>query len=154
MKPWIAWTLAATLPLAAAAQTGTAADSLRQQVADTERAFAKTMADRDERAFSEFISPEAVFFAGAARLHGKDEVVAHWSRFFGAPTAPFSWEPADVEVLPSGTLALSSGPVHDPSGALIGRFTSIWRLDAPGRWRIVFDQGAPACRCAPAQQAQ
>ena len=153
MERWIAWMLVAWLPVIAAAQGGTAADS-RRQVVETERAFAKTMADRDQRAFSEFISSEAVFFAGAARLRGKDEVIAHWSRFFAGATAPFSWEPADVEVLESGTLALSSGPVRDPSGALIGRFTSIWRLEPPHGWRIVFDQGAPACRCGEAQQRQ
>jgi len=85
---------------------------LERQVADTERAFARTMADRDHAAFT---------------------------------SAPFSWEPAEVEVLDSGTLALSSGPVHDPAGRLIGTFTSIWRLEAPGRWRIVFDKGGEVC---------
>jgi hypothetical protein len=51
-----------------------------------------------------------------------------------------------VEVLGSGTLALSTGPVRDPSGKLIGTFTSIWRQDAPGVWRIVFDKGNPVCK--------
>lgn len=58
-----------------------------------------------------------------------------------------AWEPAEVEVLDSGTLALSSGPVRDPAGKLIGTFTSIWRLEAPGRWRIVFDKGGEVCDC-------
>jgi hypothetical protein len=31
------------------------------------------------------------------------------------------------------------------SGKLISRFTSIWRQEAPGRWRIVFDNGEPVC---------
>ena len=35
---------------------------LTQQVADTERAFAKTMADRDAKAFATFIAEETVFF--------------------------------------------------------------------------------------------
>jgi ketosteroid isomerase-like protein len=63
------------------------------------------------------------------------------------PDAPFSWEPAEVEVLASGALALSSGPVRDPHGKLIGRFMSIWRLEAPGQWRVVFDKGSPVCDC-------
>lgn len=127
---------------------GAANDALRREVMEVERAFARSMAERDQRAFAEFISPEAVFFSGPAPLRGKTAVVAAWARHFTAPQAPFSWEPADVEVLASGDLALSSGPVHDAAGKLIGRFTSVWRLEAPGRWRIVFDKGEAPCDCA------
>ena len=48
---------------------------LQLQVADTERAFAKTMADRDHQAFSSFISSEAIFFSGPKPLRGKQMVV-------------------------------------------------------------------------------
>jgi ketosteroid isomerase-like protein len=119
---------------------------LTQQVTDTERAFAKTMAERDLAAFSSFVADEAVFFDGAAALRGKAAVVATWRPLFAAPAAPFSWAPEQVEVLPSGTLALSSGPVFAPSGKKVASFTSIWRLDAPGVWRIIFDKG---CDCPP-----
>ena len=57
----------------------TNAADLQRQVADTERAFAKTMADRDHAAFA--------------------------------------------------------------------TFTSIWRLEAPGVWRIIFDKGNEVCDC-------
>ena len=70
-------------------------------------------------------------------MHGKDQVAAWWKRFYEKAEAPFSWQPADVEVLPSGTLALSSGPVHDARGKQIATFTSIWRLEAPGAWRDI-----------------
>lgn len=120
-------------------------DVARAQVQATERAFAATMAARDLAAFGGFIADEAVFFTGPAPLRGKAAVVAHWARYFQGPKAPFSWEPDEVEVLDSGRLALSSGPVHDPSGKLIARFTSTWRLEAPGTWRIVFDRGDTVC---------
>ena len=123
---------------------------LQRQVADTERAFAKTMANRDHAAFATFLSAEAVFFTGPKPLHGSREVADGWRRFYEGATAPFSWEPEQVEVLESGTLALSSGPVRDPSGRLIATFTSIWRLEAPGVWLIVFDKGNAACDCAKA----
>jgi ketosteroid isomerase-like protein len=120
---------------------------LQRQVAETERAFAKTMADRDPAAFATFLSEETVFFTGPTPLRGSKAVAERWKRFYEKPAAPFSWDPAEVEVLDSGTLALSSGPVHDPAGRQIGTFTSIWRLEAPGRWRIVFDKGCPPCNC-------
>jgi ketosteroid isomerase-like protein len=119
-------------------------DAARQQVETTERAFARTMAERNLAAFGQLVSEEAVFFSGAEPLHGREAVVQWWSRYFKDPAAPFSWEPDRVEVLASGTLALSTGPVRDAQGKLIARFASIWRQEQPGIWRIVFDRGEPA----------
>lgn len=121
-----------------------APDSPRQQVFAAEHAFAKSMADRDVSAFATHVSDEAIFFNGTGVLHGKQEVLAAWSRFFKDKAAPFSWKPDRVEVLQSGTLALSTGLVRDPAGKVIGRFNSIWRREAPGVWRVVFDKGSPA----------
>ncbi len=133
-----------TAPAASTMPTASNAD-LKREVTETERAFAKTMADRDHAAFGRFLSEEAVFFSGQAALRGKEAVTRHWARFYEKPQAPFSWEPEQVEVLDSGTLALSSGPVRDPHGKLIARFSSIWRREAPGEWRIVFDKGSEVC---------
>ena len=120
-----------------------------QRVADVERAFAATLAKRDAAGFAEFVSQEAIFM-GAADVprvqRGRQAVVDAWKLYFDAPSPPFSWEPDIVEVLDSGTMALTSGPVHDPKGEIIGRFNSIWRLEPDGRWRIVFDRGAPVCQ--------
>ena len=124
------------------------APELKQQVAETERAFARTMAERNHAAFSTFLADETVFFSGKV-LRGKQAVAAAWKRFYDAPVAPFSWEPAEVEVLDSGTLAISSGPVRNAKGELIATFTSIWRREASGQWRIIFDKGNDACeKCA------
>lgn len=115
----------------------------RSEVMAAERAFARTMAARDLDAFTAFVSEEAVFFSAAVPLRGRAQVRAGWAGYFAGPQAPFSWEPDEVEVLPSGTLALSSGPVRNPSGTVVARFTSIWRLEAPATWRVVFDKGSP-----------
>jgi ketosteroid isomerase-like protein len=121
--------------------------ALKQQVADTERAFAATMAQRDHQAFVTFLAEEAIFYNGQKALRGKDTVAAEWKPFYEKPEAPFSWEPDQVEVLDSGTLAHSSGPVRDPQGKIVSRFNSVWRLEAPGKWRIVFDKGERVCDC-------
>ena len=126
--------------------TPSAAD-LKQQVADTERAFAKTMADRDHAAFVSFLADETVFFTSKAPLRGKQAVADFWKKFYDGPTAPFSWAPETVEVLDSGTLALSSGPVWDPKGKNFATFTSIWRLEPSGKWKIIFDKGNEVCDC-------
>jgi ketosteroid isomerase-like protein len=116
---------------------------LQQQVLAAERAFAKSMADRNPDAFANFIAAEAIFFNGQMPLRGKAQIVSAWSRFFEGKVAPFSWEPDQVEVLDSGSLALSTGLVRDPEGKVIARFNSIWRLEAPGTWRVIFDKGSP-----------
>ena len=120
---------------------------LARQVADTERAFARTMANRNHAAFVAFLAPDAIFFSGAKALRGSQAVAEAWKRLYEGPSAPFSWKPETVEVLDSGTLALSSGPVFDPAGKNVATFTSIWRMEAPGRWRIVFDKGNDVCDC-------
>lgn len=120
-------------------------EELKKQVADTERAFAATMKARDHAAFVSFLSEEAVFFDGKQSLVGKETVASKWKTYYDGKEAPFSWEPDTVEVLASGNLASSSGPVYDPSGKVIMRFNSVWRLVAPGQWKIVFDRGEPVC---------
>lgn len=129
------------------AQAAPSDAGLKQQVADTERAFAATMKARDVGAFAGFLSEEAVFYSGPVPLRGREQVVQFWKKFYDGKEAPFSWEPDQVEVLDSGTLAHSSGPVYDPAGKLIGRFNSVWRQEAPGTWRIVFDKGQDICNC-------
>jgi ketosteroid isomerase-like protein len=116
---------------------------LKRQVEDTERAFARSMAERNHAAFSALLSEQAVFFGGTQVHRGKAAVAAAWKGFFDGPKAPFSWEPDQVEVLADGTLAHSTGPVRDEDGKLFSRFNSVWRQEAPGVWRIVFDKGQP-----------
>jgi ketosteroid isomerase-like protein len=139
----------ALAPASGCASVASPGDSARleQQVFAAESAFAKTMADRDHAAFSSFISEEAVFISGGKPVRGKAAITADWKKFYASPPAPFSWKPDLVEVLLSGTLAYSTGPVANPDGKIFARFNSIWRLEAPGVWRVVFDSGSDVCNC-------
>jgi len=141
--------IAAWLLCCAVAGTVCAADDLAKlagEVRATEIAFSKTLADRDVNAFRAMIAPDVIWLANKP-LRGPDEVVANWQRFFDAPRAPFSWSPELVEVQEGGRLALSTGPVTNADGKRIGTYTSIWRREPGGRWRIIFDRGCPVCDC-------
>ena len=136
-----------TVLLAGCALAPTQSDPARleREVDAVERAFAQTMADRDLQEFASFLSEEAVFFSGSIPLRGKQRVIEAWQEYYESPDAPFSWGPETIQVLESGKLALSSGPVRNPDGVTVATFTSIWRLEAPGVWRIVFDKGNAVC---------
>lgn len=134
---------AGLLSMATAVSAQPDLELLKRQVADTERAFARSMAERNHAAFAALLSEQAVFYGGGQVLRGKAAVAAGWKGFYEGPKAPFSWEPDSVEVLADGTLALSTGPVRNAAGQLISRFNSIWRQEAPGVWRVVFDKGQP-----------
>jgi ketosteroid isomerase-like protein len=139
MQPSIA--LSASIAALVSALPCHAQAALERQVFAAESSFAASMARRDLDAFASHVSPEAIFFGDTTVMRGKPAVIDGWRRFFDTPAPPFSWKPDVVEVLPSGNLAISNGPVFDPSGKKVGSFSSIWRREPDGRWRIIFDKG-------------
>jgi ketosteroid isomerase-like protein len=142
--------LVAGLLLCVASGVAGAADNLAtlaDQVRATEIAFAKTLADRDVKQFRQMIAPDVIWLADKP-LRGPDEVLTRWQKFFDAAQPPFSWSPELVEVQQGGKLALSTGPVLNAAGKRVGTYTSIWRRERAGVWRIIFDRGCPACDCA------
>jgi ketosteroid isomerase-like protein len=138
----------AALTFLSACATGVAPrkDSLSSadEVRNTELSFAKAMADRDFQVFVSHLAGDAVFFDENTIQRGAAEVSVAWKPLFVGSKAPFSWAPDHVEVLASGDLALSTGPVM-VNDKVVGRFNSIWRLEAPHTWRIVFDKGEAVC---------
>jgi ketosteroid isomerase-like protein len=144
---------ASTGPAQPAGPAPAPAPALREQVLAAERAFADSMARRDFAAFGRFVDAEAVFFGNTRVMRGRQAVLDGWQGYFTGQQAPFSWEPDTAEVLDSGTLALTAGPVRDETGKLIARFESIWRRNAAGQWQVIFDKGSPlpAPAATPAQ---
>ena len=141
---WHRALLATVLLLAGAtAAAQSTLESRREEVFAAERAFARSMAERDFAAFGRYVAEDCVFF-GQSALRGREAVLAAWKPFFDGAQAPFSWEPDQVEVLASGDLALSTGLVKDPAGAVSARFNSIWQRQSDGRWLVIFDKGGPA----------
>ena len=123
-------------------------EQLTQQVRDAENGFAATMAARDHKAFATFIAEDAVFFGGKAPAAARRQSWRAGKVSTRNPNAPFSWRSEAVEVLDSGKLAHSSGPVFNAKGERVGTFNSIWRRESDGKWKVVFDKGCDACLCA------
>lgn len=121
--------------------------TLAEQVRASETAFAGTMAARDFAAFGSWVADDATFVNGGKPLRGKVAVLTHWERFFRGAQAPFAWKPEIVEVLASGQLAYSEGPVSLPDGKVVARYFSTWRRNPDGSWKIVLDNGYDTCDC-------
>lgn len=140
--------------LVAVSVSATPNDDVSAVVREAEQKFADTMARRDLAGFSACLAEEAVFMGGSSALRGRTAVSNAWEAFFTEPEAPFSWQPEVVQVLDSGTLAFSSGPVLAPTGERIGTFNSVWRLESDGQWRVVFDKGCPPCASVAAEEPE
>lgn len=136
--------IAAAAMVVACAAVQPTPEAARAEVFAAERAFARSMAERDLAAFGRHVAEDSLFFSGGRQvLRGRAAVIEGWKGFFDGATAPFSWEPDQVEVLDSGQLALSTGPVRNPKGEVFARFSSIWQRQAGGRWLVIFDKGSP-----------
>lgn len=105
---------------------------------------------RDAGRFASFIDPDARF-VGNFVLHGPEAIVEAWQVFLSADGPSIKWRPQFVEVLEDGTLALTRGPYRvistDESGnrkESWGTFNSVWRKQADGEWKVVFDAGNQA----------
>lgn len=148
--------LAAGASAPAAAEEAIAREALIEQVRQSEIAFAATVAARDKMRFAAMIAEDAVFVGGGGATRGREAIVQAWSRFF-EPTAPeFVWRPEIVELSADGTLGFTRGPWtmkgKDAQGEpidLAGIFNSVWRRQADGGWRVVFDAGCSPCPACP-----
>lgn len=121
------------------------------QLADSERAFAKMAADVGTRdAFLHYFSDTAVSFSKTGPQNAKNAILSR-----PAPTgerkAKLVWEPMVADVAGSEDLGYTYGPagVHllkddsvVPDSTQI--YFSIWEKESSGDWRVALDIGVPA----------
>jgi ketosteroid isomerase-like protein len=115
-----------------------------EEVRAAEIAFAKAFADRDATRFVAMLDADATFIGPRRTLHGRDEVHEGWRQMLEAPQPPFSWAPERIEISGDGMIGLSSGPVKAPDGTQVATFSSIWRRQTDGTWKVIFD--GPGCQ--------
>ena len=142
--------------LSCLAFTATLADPA-DDVRCREIAFSIAAESRSAESFISFIDNDARF-VGNSVTHGPEAIAAAWSMFFTAGGPTIKWRPQFVEVLEDGTLALTRGPyrmiTRDEEGNETehwGTFNSVWRLQADGQWKVVFDAGSPSSSAPPAE---
>ena len=123
---------------------------LSDDVRCREIGFSKSVESQNAEKFVSFIYADARFVGNSA-VRGTAAIAEAWSVFFAQGGPSIKWRPRFVEVLEDGKLALTRGPFRmittDEEGVETehwGTFNSVWRLNADGVWRVVFDAGSDA----------
>jgi ketosteroid isomerase-like protein len=111
---------------------------------------------RSAARFTTFIDADARF-VGNRVTRGPIDITEAWGTFFADGGPAIKWRPQFVEVLEDGSLALTRGPyrmiVTEEDGSTSehwGTFNSVWRKQADGSWKVVFDAGSPSAAPPPA----
>lgn len=130
-------------PAAADAKPATI-DTLRQLEAD----FMKAAAERGAEGYMSYYAEDAVEVPnGAEAIHGKANIAKAMS-FLNDQNNQLTWTPVDVGISLSGDLGYTSGTYEfrskDKDGKPTithGKYTSIWKNQPDGSWKVVLDMG-------------
>jgi ketosteroid isomerase-like protein len=127
-----------------------------------EQSFARSVAGHDVNAFATHVAENAAFGASTPQPdRGRDAIVKRWAGLIEGKQVTLRWYPTRVTMAPGvDDVAWSSGPslieVLDPKAKnryLLGAFHSVWRREADGVWRVLFDDGVEQ-RPATAEEAR
>jgi ketosteroid isomerase-like protein len=113
-----------------------------------EAEFAKDVAARGGAGFASWFADDGVALGnGAAPLIGK--VAIEKSATWSPKNYQLTWTPTDALMGPSGDMGYTwghyEGHSKDANGNPVltsGRYITVWRKNADGKWKVVLDAGA------------
>ncbi len=118
-------------------------DALRT-IQDADAAFAAFAADSGPGpAFARYAADDAMLLgARPAPPRGPNEIRAV---FAGGPPSVYAWAPVRALGVATGGLGFTIGEstVTQNGQASRGKYLTVWRQEADGRWKYIFDLGSP-----------
>lgn len=128
----------------ASASAKTDADTLRR----LEGEFMKAAAERGSQGYMSYYSDDAVELPnGGPIIRGKVEIT-NGMGFLDQKENHLTWTPVGADVSASGDLGYTYGTFEfrskdkDGNPAIAhGKYTSIWKMQADGSWKVVLDMG-------------
>ncbi len=120
------------------------AEMLKQLEAE----FMKAAAEKGSLGYMSYYADDSVEVPnGAPLIHGKAEI-AKGMGFLDDKNNSLTWTPVDADISASGDLGYTCGNYEfrakDKDGKLTvqyGKYTSIWKLQKDGSWKVVLDMG-------------
>ena len=127
------------------------ANTLRQLEAD----FMKAAAERGSQGYMSYYAEDAAELPnGAEILQGKDNI-AKTMGFLDNKDNHLTWAPVGADISASGDLGYTYGNYEfrakDKDGKPIvehGKYTSIWKKQKDGKWKVVLDMGNATAEAA------
>jgi len=129
---------------AASASPKATAETLKQLEAD----FMKAAAEKGSAGYMSYYADEAVEVPnGEGFLKGK-EAIARTMGFLDDKNNSLTWTPVGADISASGDLGYTYGTFEfrskDKDGKPVvdqGKYTSIWKKQKDGNWKVVLDMG-------------
>jgi ketosteroid isomerase-like protein len=135
-----------SLPIAhpAAASPQATADTLKQ----LEGEFMKTAAEKGSAGYMSYYADNAVEVSNNSPLIAGKENIAKGMGFLDDKNNRLTWTPVGADISASGDLGYTYGNYEfhsvgkDGKTAVeYGKYTSIWKKQKDGRWKVVLDMG-------------
>lgn len=123
-------------------------DAAKESLLETDREFARAAIQEGvAAAFNRFMADEAtVFRPNDLPFVGREAILELMSQ---SPAGSLSWEPYFVEVSASADLGYTLGQytftaegAEEGDQPIRGHYLTIWKKQADGNWKLVFDTGA------------
>ncbi len=137
---------------AGAALQEPAVDIAASGLIETDRRFDEAAAARGVAGWLEFFAEDATIFPEASSIiTGLSLIRQHYEKTHFSPHG-LRWRPLQAHVSKSGDLGytygtweLSSGKPGKAHILAKGKYTTIWRRQADGSWKVVLDLGTTDC---------
>lgn len=144
-------TAISSLLLVASCHAGPDLDAARHSLMEADRAFARSVADRRLEAWVEAFDTTGIQMRpNLPFTPGHDEIRRLMTPAFADTSWHLSWEPHLAFVSASADLGYTLGTYgsvrRDSTGqerSGTGKYVTIWRKQADGGWKVVFDGGNP-----------
>lgn len=123
---------------------------LKEELTQLDKEFDLAVSTGGAEAWASYFHDDGVMLTSgsAANKQGKKEIFDTMNAVFGHNEFSLRWEPTGVDVSSSGDLGYTYGnytrKFKDSNNQWVtstGKYTSIWKKDSTGHWKIVLDIG-------------
>jgi uncharacterized protein (TIGR02246 family) len=112
--------------------------------------FARDTAEKGVDGWVSWFAEDGAQLLPGREVRGHEAIREAMTSVFAEPHYSLRWEPTFADIAASGDMGYTIGRYrarrYDENGKQIdrtGTYTSIWRKNAEGQWKVVLDSGVP-----------